>query len=91
MEFSLDASQQHIRFSLLITPSDISFLSRETFNKIMPSIREAIDAEGNVSEYREKELSKLVFAKVMLAVLEKEIKSLHNAKAEELIASRSCS
>ena len=83
MKFSLDASQQHIRFSLLITPSDISFLSRETFNKIMPSIREAIDAEGNVSEYCEKELNKLVFAKVMLAVLEKEIKSLLNVQVKE--------
>lgn len=83
MQFSVDTTQQHIRFSLVIAPTDIAFLSRETFNKVMPEIREALDAEGKVSEYSEKELSKPVFAKVMLAVLEKEITALINQRSKE--------
>lgn len=83
MQFSVDTTQQHIRFSLVIAPTDISFLSREAFNKVMPAIREALDTEGKVSEYSEKELSKPVFAKVMLAVLEKEIVALLNQRSKE--------
>lgn len=83
MQFSVDTTQQHIRFSLVIAPTDVCFLSREAFDKVMPAIREALDAEGKVSEYNEKELSKPVFAKVMLAVLEKEITTLINQRSKE--------
>lgn len=83
MQFSVDSSQQHIRFSLVIAPTDVSFLSREAFNKVMPVIQEALATEGKVSEYNEKELSKPVFSKVMLAVLEKEITALLNQKSKE--------
>ncbi len=83
MQFSVDTTQQHIRFSLVIAPTDVSFLSREAFNKVMPAIREALAAEGKVSDYGEKELSKPVFAKVMLAILEKEITALINHRNKE--------
>lgn len=83
MQFSVDTTQQHIRFSPVIAPTDVSFLSRDAFNKVMPTIQEALATEGKVSEYSEKELSKPVFAKVMLAVLEKEIIALINQKSKE--------